>query len=171
MKLNLSSDAKYRRGDYQHDLLQYRWCWPDRSCPCNRGPSAMPERPGFLRKLRRCLRGVSRGHRCSVAAFSIGITDEFKGIVRVCFSNLDEVIHLCFFRGQRLVFVKSEVNAFEVVVVSRSFGRSRSVNRFLCRSWGVNRSCRFRSFFLRTTAKAIGNASDEAFIRDVSIVI
>ena len=64
MKLNLSSDAKYRRGDYQHDLLQYRWCWPDRACPCNRGPSAMPERPGFLRKLRRCLRGVSRGHRC-----------------------------------------------------------------------------------------------------------
>lgn len=64
MKLNLSIDAKYRRGDYRHDLLQCHWCWPDRSCLCNRGPSERPERPGFLHKQRRCLRGVSRGHRC-----------------------------------------------------------------------------------------------------------
>ena len=73
----------------------------------------------------------------SVAAFSIGITDEFKGIVRVCFSNLDEVIHLCFFRGQRLVFVKSEVNAFEVVVVSRSFWSEPECKTGSCAGAGV----------------------------------
>lgn len=32
----------------------------------------------------------------SIAAFSIGIADEFKGVVRVGFGNLDEVVHLCF---------------------------------------------------------------------------
>ena len=106
-----------------------------------------------------------------VAALSVGITDEFKGVVRVCFSNLDEVVHLGFFRSKGLVFVKSEVNAFEVVVVRRSLGRSRSINRGRGRSRCVNRSCRFRSFFLRTAAKTIGNTGDEALVRNIGIVI
>lgn len=101
----------------------------------------------------------------SIAAFSIGVADEFERIVRVCFSNLDEVVHLSAFGRKRLVFVEAEVNAFNVVVVlldrrfnDRCRSRFRRVNRF-----------RSRSFFV-AAAEAIGEASDEAFVGDVSVV-
>lgn len=101
----------------------------------------------------------------SVGAFGIGVADEFERIARVCFSNLDEVVHLSAFGSERLVFVEAEVNAFNVVVVlldrrfnNRCRSRFRRVNRF-----------RSRSFFV-AAAEAIGEASDEAFVGDVSVV-
>ena len=96
----------------------------------------------------------------SVGAFGIGVADEFERIARVCFSNLDEVVHLSAFGSERLVFVEAEVNAFNVVVVlldrrfnDRCRSRFRRVNRF-----------RSRSFFFVAAAEAIGEASDEAFV-------
>lgn len=101
----------------------------------------------------------------SIGAFSIGVANEFERIVRVSFSNLNEVVHLSAFGSERLVFIEAEVNAFNVVVVllDRSFNdrcrsRFRRVNRF-----------RSRSFFV-AAAEAIGEASDEAFVGDVSVV-
>ena len=75
------------------------------------------------------------------------------------------MVHLSAFGSERLVFVEAEVNAFNVVVVlldrrfnDRCRSRFRRVNRF-----------RSRSFFV-AAAEAIGEASDEAFVGDVSIV-
>ena len=101
-----------------------------------------------------------------IAALGVCITCQFELFCRVGLGNGYEVVQFALFGSQRLIFIKTEVDAVEIVIIvyMRSFYGSRS----LC---FINRSrCFFyRSFFV-AAAEAVGQAGDEAFIGNIGII-
>ena len=101
-----------------------------------------------------------------VASLGVRVTSQFELFCRVSFGNGYEVVEFALFGSKRLIFVESEVDAVEIVIIiyMRSFYGSRS-RSFIDRS----RSFFYRSCFVAAT-ETIGQAGDKAFIGNVGIV-